>query len=581
MALNETDTPRSCGEAKSIEGLASALDCGIMIYDRNDRLIASSSQFLRFFDISPDLLQPGARLRDLFNATFDAGARGLGALGGKERYISREDWVAERIAIHWRERYESVEKLADGRWVRLCKRRLPDGVLISTIQDVTDQKRNDEEMAEVLKKAELAQMILDNLATPVVVKDSELRYVLVNDAYCRIPGLHRKQILGKKAADLVAPELAARFEEVEGRVLATGVPYEVLEDIFKSDGTVMHVVTRVGRSGTPGNYHVTVSFDDVSALAEGEKVKSDYRGSAEPAAPAFHKNAAPLAPPEPKGRILVLDEDRKRAAERVSALKVAGFDAVSTASASEAIAFLDAAESMKLDVSKVEITAQLARVLSGQTMTGKHGVLKQAVEAKVAAEAAARSVTVPASTQADAPRAPVLSIVASAPRPDATSPARTESVSSAASLSGEPNKKTVSARDRVRILVAEDNDVNQIVFEQILEGIGVDFRIVANGQEAVAAWRAAPPDLILMDVSMPVMNGLQAAQAIRDAEANEADTTARVPVIAVTAHAMTGDRERCLAAGMDDYLSKPVSPEKLEAIIQKWVGSPKQLLAAG
>ncbi len=131
------------------------------------------------------------------------------------------------------------------------------------------------------------------------------------------------------------------------------------------------------------------------------------------------------------------------------------------------------------------------------------------------------------------------------------------------------------------MLVAEDNDVNQIVFEQILEGIGVDFRIVNNGQEAVAAWRASAPDLILMDVSMPVMNGLQAVQAIRDAEANEAGQTGHVPVIAVTAHAMGGDRERCLAAGMDDYLSKPVNPEKLEALIQKWVENSGQIRAAG
>jgi len=131
------------------------------------------------------------------------------------------------------------------------------------------------------------------------------------------------------------------------------------------------------------------------------------------------------------------------------------------------------------------------------------------------------------------------------------------------------------------VLVAEDNDVNQIVFEQILEGIGADFRIVNNGEEAVAAWRAAAPDLILMDVSMPVMNGLQATQAIRNAEAGEADKAGRVPVIAVTAHAMGGDRERCLAAGMDDYLSKPVSPEKLEAIIQKWVDNSERLQAAG
>jgi PAS domain S-box-containing protein len=581
MALNETGARRYCEDARTIEALASALDIGIMIYDRNDTLIAASSQFLDFFDISPDLLQPGARLRDLFNATFDAGARVLGALNGKARYISREDWIAERIAIHWRERYESIEKLTDGRWVRLCKRRMPDGILIATIQDVTERKRKDEELAEVLKKAELVQLILDNLATPVVVKDSELRYVMVNDAFCRIPALHRKEIIGKKAADLVGAELAARFEKIEGDVLRTGIPYEVLEDIHKSDGTVMHVVTRVGRSGTPGNYHVTVSFDDVSAVAEGERVASDYRRQEEPAAAGVQKVDAAPARAAPQGRILVMDEDRERSAGRVIALKQAGFDAVATGSAMEAIALLDAAESMKLHVDKVEMTASMARRMSGDTRCGKHAVLSQAIEERISGESISRSVAAPASTLVEGPQAPVLSLVASASSPAATVPARPVRSIPEVSGAGDHGKQDGSTRDRIRILVAEDNDVNQIVFEQILEGIGVDFRIVANGQEAVAAWAAAAPDLVLMDVSMPVMNGIQATKAIRDAEAKDTDKNPHTPIIAVTAHAMNGDRERCLAAGMDDYLSKPVSPEKLEAIIRKWVDGPRQLLAAG
>ena len=581
MALNETGARRSCEDARTIEALASALDIAIMIYDRNDTLIAASSHFLDFFDISPDLLQPGARLRDLFNATFDAGARVLGSLNGKARYISREDWIAERIAIHWRERYESVEKLADGRWVRLCKRRMPDGILIATVQDVTERKRKDEEMAEVLKKAELVQVILDNLATPVVVKDSELRYVMVNDAFCRIPALHRKEIVGKKAADLVGPELAARFEKIEGDVLKTGVPYEVLEDIFKSDGTVMHVVTRVGRSGTPGNYHVTVSFDDVSALAEGEKVSSDYRRAEEPATVDVRDSAAAPAPAEPKGRILVLDQNRERAAERVAALKEAGHDAVATGSASEAIAFLEAAQSLKLDVGKVEITAELARLMSSETGSGKYPALEQAIEERIAADRVSRSPAASPSAFADRPQGPALSLVASKPSQEVAVPDMSVETAPAVSNDASQGKLSGSTRDRIRILVAEDNDVNQIVFEQILEGIGVDFRIVGNGQEAVAAWGVAAPDLILMDVSMPIMNGLQATRAIRDAEAKDTDTNPHVPIIAVTAHAMTGDSERCLAAGMDDYLSKPVSPEKLEAIIQKWVDGPERLLAAG
>lgn len=117
------------------------------------------------------------------------------------------------------------------------------------------------------------------------------------------------------------------------------------------------------------------------------------------------------------------------------------------------------------------------------------------------------------------------------------------------------------------VLVAEDNEVNQIVFTQILQGMGVDFRLVANGAEAVETWRRERPNLILMDVSMPVMNGHQAARRIREIERDEGG---HVPIVGITAHALESDRDLCLAAGMDDYLSKPISPEILEAKIAEW-----------
>ncbi len=122
-----------------------------------------------------------------------------------------------------------------------------------------------------------------------------------------------------------------------------------------------------------------------------------------------------------------------------------------------------------------------------------------------------------------------------------------------------------------KVLIAEDNAVNQIVFRQILTGSGIAYRIVGNGEEAVGAWASEPPDLILMDVSMPVMNGHQATHAIRSAEQG---TGRRIPIIGVTAHALDSDREACLAAGMDDYLSKPISPELLLNKIAEWSGRP-------
>lgn len=139
---------------------------------------------------------------------------------------------------------------------------------------------------------------------------------------------------------------------------------------------------------------------------------------------------------------------------------------------------------------------------------------------------------------------------------------------------------TLPSQNDVRILIAEDNDVNQIVFNQILAGSGIPYRIVANGALALDAWRTHKPDLILMDVSMPVMNGHEASLAIRAEETRDGGTS-RVPIIGVTAHALESDREACKAAGMDDYLSKPISPETLMRKIGEWYDlAPEQLAAA-
>jgi signal transduction histidine kinase/CheY-like chemotaxis protein len=118
------------------------------------------------------------------------------------------------------------------------------------------------------------------------------------------------------------------------------------------------------------------------------------------------------------------------------------------------------------------------------------------------------------------------------------------------------------------ILVAEDNEVNQFVVAQMLDGIGLAHEIKANGLLLVQTWQECKPSLILMDVSMPVMNGLEATQRIRELEAGSGHHT---PIIGLTAHALKGDFDRCIEAGMDDYLTKPVSPERLESVIRKWL----------
>jgi PAS domain S-box-containing protein len=119
----------------------------------------------------------------------------------------------------------------------------------------------------------------------------------------------------------------------------------------------------------------------------------------------------------------------------------------------------------------------------------------------------------------------------------------------------------------LNILLAEDNVVNQRVAIGILEKRGHIVQAVFNGKEALQALACARFDLMLMDVQMPEMDGLEATVAIRDMER---ESSQHLPIIAMTAHAMKGDRERCLAAGMDDYLAKPVDPSTLHAMVERW-----------
>jgi CheY-like chemotaxis protein/HPt (histidine-containing phosphotransfer) domain-containing protein len=123
---------------------------------------------------------------------------------------------------------------------------------------------------------------------------------------------------------------------------------------------------------------------------------------------------------------------------------------------------------------------------------------------------------------------------------------------------------------KARILLAEDNITNQQVALGILKKLGLRADAVANGAEALKALETIPYDLVLMDVQMPVMDGIEATHQIRSPEFALASGR-RIPIIAMTAHAMQGDRDRCLEAGMDDYVSKPVVPQALAEALEKWL----------
>ena len=133
----------------------------------------------------------------------------------------------------------------------------------------------------------------------------------------------------------------------------------------------------------------------------------------------------------------------------------------------------------------------------------------------------------------------------------------------------ESGRKEDAGFDQVKVLVAEDNEANMRVITLNLEKYGMQVDRAADGAQALQAFEAHTYDLIFMDVQMPVLGGLKAVRILRQMERSQAVN--RTPVIALTAHAMQGDREKCLQAGMDDYLTKPIEPDELDAMLRRWL----------
>src|SRR5690606_30511754 len=118
------------------------------------------------------------------------------------------------------------------------------------------------------------------------------------------------------------------------------------------------------------------------------------------------------------------------------------------------------------------------------------------------------------------------------------------------------------------ILVAEDNEVNQIVFSQILEGLGYSYAIAADGEQALHLWQDCQPRLILMDITLPVLSGFEASIRIRKLET--VDTS--IPIIGVLPHAFDRDKDECFASGMNGVILKPISPEALRTLLGAHLG---------
>ncbi|HEU5096415.1 MAG TPA: response regulator, partial [Reyranella sp.] len=296
-------------------------------------------------------------------------------------------------------------------------------------------------------------------------------------------------------------------------------------------------------------------------------------------------------------RVLAVDDNAINRSILIEQLKSWGFDCAAAENSNVALAFLDRATALGAKVDCIILDyqmpgmngAELARIIKSNPATAAIPLVlltsvDQAETGRLAAECGiSAQLNKPARSSALLETIVSVMQMAQVSQADEMFPAALHHMTRSRPEAWRPGERvapparTDGRPGRLDVLVAEDNEVNQLVFSQVLDGLDLNYRIAGNGRTAVEMYKALSPRIMLMDISMPEMNGYEATAAIRAAESG---SSAHTPIIGITAHALEGDREKCLEAGMDDYLSKPISPNRLATKIELWLDHGEQRAAA-
>lgn len=559
--FEKADTSSMSGELPAEASLQTALfdavceslSSAFIVYDKADHMVFASRQVLDYFPISAAMLKPGTRLRDFLGAIYDTGIRTQST--GSKGAISREDWLSQKIASHWRERFEAVERHANDCWIRFQKRRLASGYGVCVISDISEDKKREEQWRLDLERVQLTEDILDNLPFPLFVKDRNLNYVAVNIAFCEKFQTTVDEVLGRKSGDLFSPEIAARFEESDRHVLETGEMSVSRQRQVARDGSERDIVSRKHRIGKPGRYFLVSTMQDLprdgADLDEFELAstvttssRSSYRRAYVPNGNGERREPAAMEAIVPENfsgrKIVVVTGDIAAETAALRTLAKYGFEACAVHCEDEQEQFLEIATSAGISLDLLIVDNQMGmRCLE---LAEQYGIPSLVMDGfQLANELTFRI---------------------------ARHFNRSNSGSTAVGIDTAWEITTTEEARALDVLVAEDNDINQIVFSQILEGLGYRYLIAASGDEAVRLWTEHKPKIVLMDISLPGFNGFEAARLIRQVEDG---CPSRTPIIGVLTQAFERDRAECAKAGMDDVIMKPVSPDILETIFQKYI----------
>lgn len=528
-----------------LEVFCEALGAAIFVTDKLDQVTFASIRLLHFYPIRQTAIEPGSRARDLYGSLFDAGCR-FGQ-SGKQGGRTRDEWIAERIAVAWKERVDTIEQAGPDRWVRIVSRRFSSGLGFVVMQDVSEQKKKENLLRTEQERVRLTEEILDTLPVAVAVKDRNLHFVAVNQEFAGLAQLPAESILGRCSWDIVDAELAGRMEQADWQLLSNGESQTDEVTVKRSDGSAVTFERHARRVGRAGNHFITMSLRQASGRSMSEK---------EPEARPAPRPAVAAIPPAPQLR----EEAMHPAGSRKVLYLIGGHygghgltlglaahdvELCLIRDEQEFTSFIPVAAAAGVAIDFVLIDGDFAP--SAFNIVANAGLdfrmIPAGSEDATALSEILRSLD---AREQKAPRPAPRSAAAPGPQPPVASV---------------PCGK-VPPDDRLDVLAVEDNPVNRMALEQILESLELRFITVASGRDAIAAALTGRPRLVLADLTLPDMEIEELARSLSRSNAG-------LPIIGLMPADDEANRRKCEAAALADCIAKPLSPDALDIIIRR------------
>lgn len=507
--------------------LASAVDTigeAFVIYDQDDRLAYSNEQYRQYYRSSSDLLVPGKSFEEIIRTGAERGQY-------KEAFGRVDEWVAERLAAHRGGNTEIIQQLDDGRWLRILERRTPEGFTVGFRIDVTELYAAKEaaEAANRAKSSFLA-MMSHEIRTPMngILGMAQLLLMpgVSNDErndYARI-------ILNSGQTLLALLNDVLDLSKIEAGKLslsdAVFDPKQIVDETVMLFSGAVHDKELEVRASWRGDAGARYRAD---AIRLRQMLSNLVSNAVKFTADGFVDIEVSEVSRDERGAILEFS------------VRDSGIGISSGQQSQLFKPFSQADNSTTREFGGTGLGLSIVRRLA-EMMGGEVGVESQSGQgARFWFRVRARIVEAGEdSRQAIRNRAPEV--------------------------------RNASASQVGRVLVVEDNLVNRKVVSAMLQKEGFTVEMAENGLEALTVITGGmPPDLILMDVQMPIMDGLESTRLIRDWEQGQG--LPRRPIVALSAAAFVEDRQRCMAAGMDDFLAKPINHAELLGMVGKWLGN--------